>query len=423
MQRNATSSRPSPFPSLLLSLSPCGSCCRSVRRRVRLFSWVSDKVARFRPFGPSFGLRSCFSPLAHLPLFSPGPSAPHAVALWLRETCGVVGAMVGGVAEYKQQNAVRGLPLELMPEEVTLCLRRGWGVLRRVAADEPPRLLAAGEDEAIPVPAKRSKNADAGPRRWQAAIARSALLAVPMSLEDARSANEEADGDVNGDAGAARLDGGDAGQRGEEGEEEAGRGGRPEAGAVDGATSEADENVRVSAKDMSVDEEVNASNEACAEPSVGREGGASVSVSARTSPRPGSAPPPPSQPAAGLATPGSRPSLPLPLPLPPSWTFPATPSDAARQAIFEDLHARGYRITGGSKFGADFLLYPGDPTLFHAQFGVRCVPPDQPLLPVLLAGTARGTHQARKHLLLASYDREAGGEVAYVTLGPVDGFG
>ncbi len=61
-----------------------------------------------------------------------------------------------------------------------------------------------------------------------------------------------------------------------------------------------------------------------------------------------------------------------------------------------------YYITDGSKFGADYLLYPGDPLLFHAQFTVRAIGHDVPVKPALLVGSARGSHAARKHLLLAS---------------------
>lgn len=80
-----------------------------------------------------------------------------------------------------------------------------------------------------------------------------------------------------------------------------------------------------------------------------------------------------------------------------------------------------FRITGGSKFGADYLVYPGDPTLYHAQFCVRLCDYHTPILPALLASACRGSHQARKHLLLASL--EASGEVVYTTIGPVEGFG
>ena len=66
-----------------------------------------------------------------------------------------------------------------------------------------------------------------------------------------------------------------------------------------------------------------------------------------------------------------------------------------------------YRLTGGSKFGADYLLYPGDPTLYHAQFCLRLLPFTQPVVPAVLAAATRGSHQARKHLLIASVVEEA----------------
>ena len=101
---------------------------------------------------------------------------------------------------------------------------------------------------------------------------------------------------------------------------------------------------------------------------------------------------------------------------PVEWTFPATEAERDRFLVFRDLQARGFRITGGSKFGADFLLYPGDPTLYHAQFCVRLAPPEQAIVPSLLAAACRGSFQARKHLLLASVvplvgqQREEGGQ-------------
>ncbi|CAH2091168.1 unnamed protein product [Euphydryas editha] len=46
---------------------------------------------------------------------------------------------------------------------------------------------------------------------------------------------------------------------------------------------------------------------------------------------------------------------------------------AIRYSIFKDLWEKGYYITSGSKFGADFLIYPGDPVKFHAMYMLRCV--------------------------------------------------
>lgn len=80
----------------------------------------------------------------------------------------------------------------------------------------------------------------------------------------------------------------------------------------------------------------------------------------------------------------------------------ASPQHAPPATLPHPAPARSFRLTGGSKFGADFLLYPGDPTLYHAQFCVRLLPFRQPILPAMLASATRGSHQARKHLLVAS---------------------
>ncbi|MEW5319789.1 MAG: hypothetical protein WDW38_010917 [Sanguina aurantia] len=87
-----------------------------------------------------------------------------------------------------------------------------------------------------------------------------------------------------------------------------------------------------------------------------------------------------------------------------SWGYPVTEGERLRCAVFRDLHDKGFTMTGGAKFGADMLAYPGDPSLYHAQFTVRMVPHDQPLNPMLLKATARGSHAARKHSLLATID-------------------
>ncbi|XP_045450755.1 tRNA-splicing endonuclease subunit Sen34 [Melitaea cinxia] len=46
---------------------------------------------------------------------------------------------------------------------------------------------------------------------------------------------------------------------------------------------------------------------------------------------------------------------------------------AIQYSIFKDLWEKGYHITNGSKFGADFLIYPGDPVKFHSMYMLRCV--------------------------------------------------
>ena len=48
-----------------------------------------------------------------------------------------------------------------------------------------------------------------------------------------------------------------------------------------------------------------------------------------------------------------------------------TAAEKRRLAVVRDLCRRKYKITSGSKFGGDFLVYPGDPLVYHAYFVVR----------------------------------------------------
>jgi hypothetical protein len=102
-----------------------------------------------------------------------------------------------------------------------------------------------------------------------------------------------------------------------------------------------------------------------------------------------------------------------------------------------------------------FLLYTGYISMYDSQFCVRLLKYDQAITPSVFSGILRGTHQARKHLLMASVVRqedEGGGDddddggggggnsekdggtnnssgigkgwkIHYITVGPVDGFG
>ena len=42
-------------------------------------------------------------------------------------------------------------------------------------------------------------------------------------------------------------------------------------------------------------------------------------------------------------------------------------NDSLKYLVFRDLWRRGKFVTCGDAFGADFLLYPGDPLIYHAS--------------------------------------------------------
>mmetsp|Transcript_31148 Transcript_31148/g.43171 ORF Transcript_31148/g.43171 Transcript_31148/m.43171 type:complete len:141 (+) Transcript_31148:387-809(+) len=109
------------------------------------------------------------------------------------------------------------------------------------------------------------------------------------------------------------------------------------------------------------------------------------------------------------------------------WTFPQTLGERVRYGVFEDLHHRGYIMTDGSKFGADYLAYPGDPSLYHAQFCVRLLESEASLSPLAFQAATRTAHAARKHLLLATIpfstsdgtsSNEMASEVLYFSVTP-----
>ena len=119
--------------------------------------------------------------------------------------------LVGGLPGYRQQDAVHGLPLQLSPEEVTLCLARGWAELYSLDADAalsaaaaapappppapaPKKPLPAkgwGARSALPHNAKRQKrDALSGTEPW------TAVLRTPSARVDVPSVSER-DGEIS----------------------------------------------------------------------------------------------------------------------------------------------------------------------------------------------------------------------------------
>jgi len=75
----------------------------------------------------------------------------------------------------------------------------------------------------------------------------------------------------------------------------------------------------------------------------------------------------------------------------------------ARTEVFRDLWRRGYWLTDGMKFGADFLLYPGNPESYHAEAVVVVQPHSSTRLSGLeLVGLVRLATAVRKKVLIAS---------------------
>ena len=69
--------------------------------------------------------------------------------------------------------------------------------------------------------------------------------------------------------------------------------------------------------------------------------------------------------------------------------------------VFRALWTRGFFITSGSCFGADYLCYPGDPLRHHAHLLVHVARPGRPMRTVEIACAARLANSVKKTAVLA----------------------
>lgn len=83
-----------------------------------------------------------------------------------------------------------------------------------------------------------------------------------------------------------------------------------------------------------------------------------------------------------------------------------SPPSTDRQRVFEDLHRRGYYISCGAKFGADFLAYATSPMLVHAAIMVVVVKENEKLDGRGVVALGRLGDATRKRTVLAFVDCE-----------------
>ena len=50
------------------------------------------------------------------------------------------------------------------------------------------------------------------------------------------------------------------------------------------------------------------------------------------------------------------------------WTLPMSSADMLKYRVFTYFWEKGYFLTGGGKFGGDFLIYPGMLLEFHFYY-------------------------------------------------------
>merc|ERR1719265_295965 len=81
-------------------------------------------------------------------------------------------------------------------------------------------------------------------------------------------------------------------------------------------------------------------------------------------------------------------------------TIPRTSIQWSTVAAMEDLHSLGYGVRNGIKFGGEYLIYPGDPEIYHAQSTIRIMGLDHLIKPSMLVSHQRSSQGTRKHLNL-----------------------
>ncbi|KAG8192998.1 hypothetical protein JTE90_028118 [Oedothorax gibbosus] len=97
-----------------------------------------------------------------------------------------------------------------------------------------------------------------------------------------------------------------------------------------------------------------------------------------------------------------------------NWKYPSSEQEKLRYAVYKDLWEKKYYITPGSKFGGDFLAYEGDPLKYHALFIVVCKGPLDRFQGSDIVVYGRLGHQVKKTVALASVNAE--GNVEYISI-------
>src|SRR6266540_2821206 len=81
---------------------------------------------------------------------------------------------------------------------------------------------------------------------------------------------------------------------------------------------------------------------------------------------------------------------------------------SAANQVYKDLREKGYVVTPGIKFGADFAVYEHGPGIDHAPFIVSVETPDSIMSPFEVVRAGRLATTVRKHFILAIPDTKSG---------------
>ncbi|VVC45260.1 tRNA intron endonuclease, catalytic domain-like [Cinara cedri] len=78
-------------------------------------------------------------------------------------------------------------------------------------------------------------------------------------------------------------------------------------------------------------------------------------------------------------------------------------AERLKYKVFKDLWSKGFYLTCGIKFGGDFLVYEGDPTIHHASYIVNCIDSDEKMF----VSQSRVSSITNKKMVLAKEDGDS----------------
>lgn len=89
--------------------------------------------------------------------------------------------------------------------------------------------------------------------------------------------------------------------------------------------------------------------------------------------------------------------------------LPSLEERSLKYLVFRDFWLRGKFVTPGDTFGADFLIYPGDPLLYHASHIVVLLGHSK-VEPLELIAKVRLSVIVNKHCVFAYFNERNTGE-------------
>ncbi|XP_033100350.1 tRNA-splicing endonuclease subunit Sen34-like [Anneissia japonica] len=88
------------------------------------------------------------------------------------------------------------------------------------------------------------------------------------------------------------------------------------------------------------------------------------------------------------------------------WNYPSSDTEWLRFLVFKHFWEEGYYLTCGGKFGGDFLVYPGNPMLFHSSFIAICRPHSESFTARELVQFGRMASNVKKTVIICSLDTQ-----------------